>query len=603
VRVYDQRTRPSEPRDLIYMEYVPGGTLSEVIASLHRHANAPAADATSPALPRSGAALLEHIDQRLLEQGQVPPQDSAGRRWLAAHDWASAVAWIGFQLAQALDYAHRQGVCHRDVKPANVLLTAEAVPKLADFNVSLATGPQGADAESNFGGSLAYMSPEQLRVADAEDPFAADQIDGRSDLYGLGLVLWELWQGQRPWPAAALTATRKAASQEAASQEAANREAANQQASGRNTQTPAEDLATRPPQQVRGGSAFAAAGSLMGLVRQQQQLRRRPLPRPLADSATGRALGRVLFSVLQHDPTARPVSGAELAAGLRLALTPEAAPIFHPRPGGLRDWLLRVPVWLLAGVIILIPNIAAGAFNYWYNATEILRPIDSPALEATFGRLAMGVNAVAYPLGVVALVWFSQSVRRGLTAASTRQPVAEASIRAAWRLGMAAAMIGGSLWVLAGLIYPAVLKALHPEFSWDAAFHFFVSLVLCGGVAWTVPFFGGTAAGVLLYYPVLIAPQMHDSKFRQRIAGLKKLGGRYLIAAAMVPLLAAALLAESDNHAALLMTLAATAGGILISFAAYQRFDESFQKLQAAIANREEVISHARLSRATFDAD
>jgi hypothetical protein len=96
---------------------------------------------------------------------------------------------------------------------------------------------------------------------------------------------------------------------------------------------------------------------------------------------------------------------------------------------------------------------------------------------------------------------------------------------------------------------------------------------------------------------------MHDSKFRQRIAGLKKLGGRYLIAAAMVPLLAAALLAESDNHAALLMTLAATAGGIFISFAAYQRFDESFQKLQAAIANREEVISHARLSRATFDPD
>ena len=115
-------------------------------------------------------------------------------------DWPEAVCWLGARLAEALDYAHRQGVLHRDVKPANVLLTAEGSPKLADFNVSFSCKLDGANPAAFFGGSLAYMSPEQLEAfnpAHGRDP---GDLDGRSrPLLAVPDVLWELLAGRRPF--------------------------------------------------------------------------------------------------------------------------------------------------------------------------------------------------------------------------------------------------------------------------------------------------------------------------------------------------------------------------------------------------------------------
>ena len=104
------------------------------------------------------------------------------------------------RLAEAIDYAHQRGVLHRDIKPANVLLGADANPKLADFNVSYCSKVQGATPVAYFGGSLSYMSPEQLEAFNPAHDRRPEDLDGRSDLYALAILLWELLTGERPFP-------------------------------------------------------------------------------------------------------------------------------------------------------------------------------------------------------------------------------------------------------------------------------------------------------------------------------------------------------------------------------------------------------------------
>jgi serine/threonine-protein kinase len=95
-------------------------------------------------------------------------------------------------LAQALDYAHRQGVIHRDIKPENVLLQ-DGQPLLADFGVALALAAAGGDRLTQSGiavGTPQYMSPEQAA--------GEQQLDGRTDIYALGCLAYEMLAGVPP---------------------------------------------------------------------------------------------------------------------------------------------------------------------------------------------------------------------------------------------------------------------------------------------------------------------------------------------------------------------------------------------------------------------
>jgi serine/threonine-protein kinase len=103
---------------------------------------------------------------------------------------ADGVEYIS-QVLSALDYAHQRGVVHRDIKPANMMLTPAGVIKLMDFGIAKAATDRRLTMTGTTMGSLYYMSPEQIQ--------GAADLDARADLYSVGVSLYELVTGKRPF--------------------------------------------------------------------------------------------------------------------------------------------------------------------------------------------------------------------------------------------------------------------------------------------------------------------------------------------------------------------------------------------------------------------
>jgi tetratricopeptide (TPR) repeat protein len=110
--------------------------------------------------------------------------------------YTEAVLWLGARLADGLAHAHERGILHGDLKPANVLLSDDGRPMLLDFNLSEDTKLRGRASAALVGGTLPYMAPEQL----AAFRDGKQRSDPRSDVYALGLLLYELLCGEHPFP-------------------------------------------------------------------------------------------------------------------------------------------------------------------------------------------------------------------------------------------------------------------------------------------------------------------------------------------------------------------------------------------------------------------
>jgi serine/threonine-protein kinase len=123
-----------------------------------------------------GKSLREWINQ-----GPIPPPQ---------------VFAVMHGVLQALDYAHKRAIVHRDMKPENVLLSDDGMVKVADFGIARLTDDSGVGGTATKTGTTVgtpqYMSPEQV---------ASSKVDGRSDLYSAGIVLYELVTGQPPFTA------------------------------------------------------------------------------------------------------------------------------------------------------------------------------------------------------------------------------------------------------------------------------------------------------------------------------------------------------------------------------------------------------------------
>jgi serine/threonine protein kinase/Flp pilus assembly protein TadD len=206
VPLYSVQDNPARGLRALCMPYFGGATLAQLLEAL----------GSQPPARRTGQDLLDALDRMQakliadcgLQIADLPfnPQSAIrnlqSRRALAGASYVQAVCWVGAYLADALQYAHERGLVHLDLKPSNVLLAADGQPMLLDFH--LAREPIHPDGEGpqGLGGTAGYVSPEQQAALRAiqQGRKVALPVDGRSDVYSLGVVLYEALGGSLPMP-------------------------------------------------------------------------------------------------------------------------------------------------------------------------------------------------------------------------------------------------------------------------------------------------------------------------------------------------------------------------------------------------------------------
>ena len=173
------------------MQRIEGLGLDVVLARLQASAGeAAGARLGSDVSPATGRVVsgLDELLQAILNEstearGPDESEQTAGPftfRCATAY-WRSVVD-LGIQVAEALQHAHSQGILHRDIKPANLLLDAQGIVCVADFGLAKVIGGESLSQSGDLVGTLRYMAPEQF----------SGNADARSDVYSLGLTLYEL---------------------------------------------------------------------------------------------------------------------------------------------------------------------------------------------------------------------------------------------------------------------------------------------------------------------------------------------------------------------------------------------------------------------------
>ena len=541
VRVFDQRRLPEQRVRLLYMQFAPGGTIADVVRRVRE----------TPLAARSGSLLIGAVNDALAKTGNLSGDDSPWKRRVAAATWPEIVCRIGVQLAQALDHAHKQGILHRDVKPANILLSADGSPKLADFNISFSSQIEGASPAAYFGGSLAYMSPEQLEACNPKHPRQPGELDGRSDLYALAVVLWELLHGQRPFDDDDLDA--------------------------------------------------GWTGTLEAMTfRRRGQLPKAP---PGARDPISSRLQQVLQKALSSDPSQRQPDGGALARELSLCLNPRAWDLVNDLSSGWRN-LARTRPYLALIPMNLPPFVLASMFNYYYNEEAFIRH-QPRAIQEAFWIMFYPINGLLFPLGIALVLWYAWPVVRALRCLATDGNCSPEQLRFARGrslvLGHWIAGMGLALWMIAGIAFPVGIHMQVESFPVAGYVHFMLSMFICGLISCCFPFLITTWLTLRVFFPALLASSSPDSGEQRRLAALSKHAGWFLAMAAVVPLLGMLLAtwSGSDTREYTVILIIGSVIGFIAAYATYNRIRTDLAALTIATRTTD-LLGTDTESAATF---
>ncbi|MEV6274383.1 protein kinase [Nocardia sp. NPDC051832] len=497
VRVFDHRMvafdEDAEFGRLVYMQYLPGGTAADVLE--RRGAGAG---------PAGGRTLLRAVDTAMEEKGEIRPADSRVRAEIAELSWPETVAWVGRRLADALDYAGRHGVRHQAIKPSNVLFTAEGVPKLADFADSDSAGDPELPSRSGV-----YCSPEELARrfgADAPEP------DARSDIYSLGLLLWELLTGVLPFDdeadATALLANRR-------------------------TGVPADALERLP-----------------------------------ADCPA--ALRRVLLTCLETDPDRRWSSGAVLAKQFDLCLDSHARDLVDPPRRSMRRHLRHWRILIIA-LAIAVPNALASLYNIEHNRKLITEQL-TPEAHDRIDLVTAIANIIDFSLGAVLLFYLGRRlilVPHGLRVGTRYSPETLHRTRTdSILLGDRAVLIIFSMWLISGVSFPIGMAGVDVHISAYAYVHYLVSHAICGAIALVYPFLLMNFYIIRCIYPMFLSHGEISTRDAVLLRRLRRRCGVWLLGAAAIPLasVASATLLVPADLAEIIVVLRFLAIGSVVAF-------------------------------------
>ncbi len=237
---------------------------------------------------------------------------------------------LGIQVAEALDYASQKGIIHRDVKPTNIIINPDGQAKLTDFGIARIENPldQQQTQIGEILGTPAYMSPEQVK---------GQQVDNRSDLFSLGIILYELCTGKKPF----------------------------------------------------------AGGSMMATFREVME--KEPVEPALLNPGIPASLSAVIIKSLQKKPEERYQTGKEMAESLKKSLIHEAPltsdsqfePVVRAKPVGLY-------LAILASLFIVV---SGGLYLFWAKGISSPTPAPTPTTSLPTLPTPVSLNIESTPPG------------------------------------------------------------------------------------------------------------------------------------------------------------------------------------------------------------